>query len=340
MDSDKNTSPDDEEVQANNSQDIPADALSRTPEDLEQEQAEEKAANPDATLNEVKGKKVSPIKEFFRKVNIYFLGFVLLAAIAGVITVVSYLNSQKPAPKAVIEGGQALTEDALKELSNTDATVGDTSQTLTIQGNAIIAGEALMRGNLNVAGNFQTGGTIRGPSITISGEANLGTAQINRLQVAQDLAVQGNTTVRDLSASGSASFGGAVSAPQLTVSRLIMGGNAELQIPNHISFTGPSPSRGATGSALGNGGSASVNGSDTSGTINIRTGTGTATGCFVRINFNQNFSRQPKVIVSPVGSGAGQTQYYVDRDQTGFSICAASPAPSNQTFAYDYFVMN
>ena len=339
MDSDKNTRPDDEEPQANDSQDAPADALSRTPDDLDQEQSERKANNPEANLGELGGKKVSPIKKFFRKVNVYFLGFVLLAAIAGAVTLVSYLNSQKPTPKAVIEG-QALTEDALKELSNTDATVGDTSQTLTIQGNAIIAGESLMRGNLNVAGNFQAGGPIRGPSITISGESTLGTAQINRLQVAQDLAVQGTTTVRDLSASGAASFGGAVTAQQLTVSRLIMGGNAELQIPNHISFTGPSPSRGATGSALGNGGSASVNGSDTSGTINIRTGTSTGTGCFVRVNFNQSFSRQPKVIVSPVGSGAGQTQYYVDRDQSGFSICAASPAPSSQTFAYDYFVMN
>lgn len=339
MDSNKNTSPEDEEVQANNSQEAPADALSRTPDDLEQEEAEHKAANPEANTSEPAEKKVSPVKKFFRKVNVYFLGFVLLAAIAGIITLVSYLNSQKPTPEAVI-GEQALTEDALKELSNTDATVGNTSQTLTIQGNAIIAGEALMRGNLNVAGDFQVGGAIRGPNITISGDSNLGSTQANRLQVAEDLAVQGNTTVRDISTSGSASFGGNVTAPQLTVSRLIMGGNAELQIPNHISFTGPSPSRGATGGALGNGGSASVSGSDTSGTINIRTGTGTAAGCFVRINFNQNFTRQPKVIVSPISAGAGLTNYYVDRDQSGFSICAASPAPSSQTFAYDYFVAN
>lgn len=339
MDSDKNTSPNDDDVEANNSQEAPADALSRTPDDLEQEEVERKAASNQASTDTVAGKKVSPVKAFFRKVNVYFLGFVLLAVIAGAITLTSYLNSQKPTPKAQIEG-QALTEDALKELSNTDASVGNTSQTLTIQGNAIVAGEALMRGNLNVAGNFQVGGTIRAPSITISGESNLGTAQVNRLQVAEDLAVQGNTTVRNLSASGTASFGGAVTAPQLTVSRLILGGNAELQIPNHISFTGPSPSRGATGGALGNGGSASVNGSDTSGTVNIRTGTGTVAGCFVRINFNQSFSRQPKVIVSPVGAGAGQTQYYVDRDQAGFSICTASAAPGSQTFAYDYFVAN
>ena len=339
MDSDKNTSPSDEDKQANASQEAPADALSRTPEDLDQEQAAQEAAGITSGKNELPEEKVSPIKKFFRKVNVYFLAFVLIAAVAGIITAVSYFNSQKEAPKAEIES-QALTEEALRDLSNTDATVGDTSQTLTIKGNAIIAGEALMRGNLNVAGNFQVGGTIRGPSITISGDSNLGSTQVNSLQVAENMAVQGNSTFRDLSTSGSASFGGAVTAPQLTVSRLVMGGNAELQIPNHISFTGPSPSRGATGNALGNGGSASISGSDTSGTVNIRTGTNTGAGCFVRINFNQSFSRQPKVIVSPVGSGAGQTQYYVDRDQAGFSICAAAPAPGSQTFSYDYFVAN
>lgn len=338
MDSDKNTSPDEKDNQSNSPQDVPADALSRTPEDLEQEQAEQAAANG-TTKSDIPEEKVSPIKKFFRKVNVYFLAFVLIAAVAGIVTWVSYLNSQKPEEKIDIEN-QALTEDALKELSNTDATVGDTSQTLTIQGNAIVAGEALMRGNLSVAGNFQVGGSIRGSSITISGESNLGSTQINTLQVAQDLSVQGTSNFRDISTSGAASFGGAVTTPQLTVTRLIMGGNAELQVPNHISFTGPSPSRGATGGALGNGGSASVSGSDTSGTINIRTGTSTGTGCFVRINFNQGFSRQPKVIVSPVGSAAGKTQYYVERDQAGFSICTAAPAPGSQTFSYDYFVMN
>jgi hypothetical protein len=340
MDSDKNNPSSSEDNQTSgSSQQAPADALSRTPDDLEQEQAEQIAANNSTGSAQLAEEKVSPLKKFFRKVNVYFLGFILIAAVAGAITIVSYLNSQKPAPEAVIQN-QALTEEALKELSNTDASVGDTSQTLTIQGNAIVSGEALMRGNLNVAGSFQTGSSITAPGITISGDSNFGTTQIQSLQVAQDFAVQGSTTMRDLSVSGAATFGGSVTAPQLTVTRLIMSGTAELQIPNHISFTGPSPSRGATGGALGNGGSASVNGSDTTGTVNIRTGSNTAAGCFVRINFNQNFNKQPHVIISPVGSGAGQTQYYVDRDQAGFSICAAAPAPANKTFAYDYFVTN
>lgn len=327
------------ENEAAGEQQAPADALSRTPDDLEQERAEQAAANPSADKpGEAAGdKKISPLKRFFRKVNLYFLLFGLVMVIAGVIAAVNYLNSQKVEPKPDI-ASQALTESALKQLANSDATVGGAAQTLTIQGNAVIAGQTLMRGNLNVAGNFQTGGSIQGPTLTISGTANLGQTQINTLQVAQNTTVQGSTTLRDLNVSGTSTFGGAMTASQITVSKLILSGNSVLQVPNHISFTGAPPSRTITATVLGNGGSASVSGSDTAGTVNISTGNNPTTGCFVQINFAQRFATQPRVIVSPVGAGAGQTRYYTTRTETGFSICTAAPAPANQTFAFDYFV--
>ena len=334
MDSDKKPSEDETSKQE---QEAPADALSRTPDEIEEERAEHAAEHPESNPAEPAEKKVSPIKKFLRKVNVYLLLFILVLVVAGIIAAVSYLNSQKPADKVDIED-QALTEEALKQLSNTDATVGNTSQTLTIQGNAIISGETLMRGNLNVAGNFQSGGSIKGPSITISGESNLGSTQISSLQISEDLAVQGGTTMRDLNVAGASTFSGAVTASQLTVSRLILSGSGELQVPNHISFTGASPSRASTGAALGGGGSASVSGTDTAGTVNISTGGNTAAGCFIRIAFNQSFSKQPRVLISPIGNGAGLTRYYVDRDQSGFSICTSAPAPAHQRFGFDYFV--
>ena len=324
-------------------QQAPADALSRTPEDLEQAEAEQKAAAGTTGSDELEEKKLSPIKQFFRKVNVYLLLFLLIVAVAGVFVAVDYLNSQKSstAGDTVQQpdiASQKLTEDALKQLANTDTSVGSASQTLTIQGNAIIDGQTLMRGNLNVAGNFQSGGRIQGPSLTISGDTNLGTTQINTLQVAQNTAIQGNTTTRDLSVAGSATFSGAVTMSQLTVSRLTLSGNSVIEIPNHLSFTGAPVGRGATGPALGNGGSASVSGSDAAGTVNVSTGGGTSAGCFVRINFSQNYSAQPRVIVSPIGAGAGLSNYYVDRNESGFSICAATAPPANQSFGFDYFV--
>jgi len=323
------------------SQQDPADALSRTPDDLKQERAET-AAN-DADLSgldiDLPEKKISPAKKFLRKVNVYILIFVLLLVVAGAIAAVSYFNSQKTPEAATVES-QSLTTDALKSLANSDASVGNSSQTLTIQGNAVISGQTLTRGNLNVAGNFQTGGGIQGPTLTVSGATNLGSTQINSLQVASTTAIQGTTTMRALNVSGATAFSGPVTAAQITVTRLILSGNASLEVPNHISFTGAAPNRVANNFVLGNGGTTSINGSDTAGTVNINTGNNPTTGCLVKVNFAQTFARTPRVIISPVGAAAGKLQYYVDRESTGFSICSANTPGANESFAFDFFVTN
>lgn len=318
----------------------PADALSRTPEELEDAVGASESA-PEAPEEEKgkpkKDKKPSALRKWLRELNIYFLLFLLVLIIAAVIATVTYLNSQKD-PAVPATGTQELSQEALQQLANTDTSVGDNTQTLTIQGNAIIDGQTLMRGNLNIAGNLQTGGSIQGPSITISGTSNLGTAQINSLQVAGNTAIEGSTSMRDLSVAGTSTFNGAMTASQITVSRLIMSGNASLEIPNHIAFTGPAPNRTVNQAQLGSGGSASVSGSDTTGTININIGNNPAAGCMVRVNFNQQYTRPPRVLITPIGNAAGRTQHYVERDQSGFSVCTATPAPANQSFAFDYFV--
>lgn len=316
----------------------PADALSKTPEELAEEAKAngQEAISPETEAEKAMEKGMSPIKKFLRHVNIYFLGFILLLVIAGIAAVVYYFNSRKVTPPASL-ATQTLSQDALKQLANTDTSVGNSNQTLTIKGNTIINGQTLTRGNLNVAANLQTGGSITAPNLTVSGTSNLGTAQINSLQVAGNVVVQGDTTLHNVSVTGAAAFNGAVTASQLTVTHLILSGNAVLEVPNHIAFTGPSPVH-STGNALGQGGTTSLNGSDTTGTANINTGNNTSAGCFITITFNKPYTSQPHVIVSPVGSAAGQTQYYVNRSTTSFSICTANAAPANATFAYDYFV--
>ena len=314
-----------------------ADALSMTPEELEEDAKKQASENPTAAAPTEK--KISPIKKLFRKLNVYLLLFIFIVVIAGAIAIVSYLNSQKTPAEPNI-ASQTLTPEALKQLANTDASVGSSAQTLTIQGNAIIAGQTLARGNLNVAGNIQAGGSISAPTLTISGTSNLGTAQINSLQVAGTVAIQGATTIAALNVAGVSSFGGAMTASQITVTNLILSGNASLSVPNHISFPGANPGRTVDNGVLGQGGTSSVSGSDTSGTVNINSGNNPSPGCFARINFNQRYTNQPHVMVSPVGAGAGATQFYVTRDTSGFSICTVNAAPANQAFAYDYFVTN
>lgn len=350
MDSDKKDEPTPEEqhdeppkdsgAKTSAEQDAPADALSMTPDELEEQRAEQAASDTDLSgLDEPAEKKLSPFKKLLRKVNVYALAMGLIFVAGGTFAAVNFFNSQKAPTEAGI-ASQSLSEDALKQLANTDTTVGNNSQTLTIQGNAVISGQTLTRGDLNVAGNLQTGGSIQGPSLTISGAVNLGDTQANNLQVATNLAVQGTTTVRDLNVAGASTFSGNLTASQLTVTRLVLSGNASLEIPNHIRFSGPSPNRTFNTGILGNGGSASVNGSDTSGTINVNSGNNPTSGCFMRVIFSQGFSNSPHVIVSPVGAGAGQMQYYVERNNAGFNLCSANPAPANQAFAFDYFVTN
>lgn len=331
----KDTAPSDSsDKPENRGQQAPADALSRTPEDLAQAEAE--SASGLDTIDEPV-KKVGPIRAFFRVVNVYFLIFILIVVVAVAFTVVNYFNANNTTPAPSI-AEQNLTEETLQELANSDATVGSTSQTLTIQGNAIVEGQTLMRGNLNVAGNLQTGGSIQGPSLTISGTSNLGTAQINTLQVAQNLTTQGNLAVNGtLSVAGASSFSGDVTASKITVTNLILSGNAILDVPNHLRFSGSTPTR-TPGNALGSGGSVSINGSDTAGNVTINTGGGTQAGCFINVTFAQAFTSTPRVIVSPVGTAAGLTDYYVTRSQTGFSVCAATAAPANSTFGFDYFI--
>lgn len=282
-------------------------------------------------------KKPNGLKKFFHKVNVYLLGFILLLVIGGAVTIVNYLNSKKAPPTPNV-ATQQLTESTLKNLANSNATVGSSAQTLTIQGNAVFSGQVLIRSSLAVAGNIQSGTTLIAPNLTISGNANLPSTQISKLQVSTDAIIQGAATLGSLNVSGVSSFSQPVTASQITVTNLILSGKATLQIPNHISFTGPSPSRSINPVALGSGGTASVNGSDNDGTININTGNNPAAGCFTTITFATPFASPPHIEISPVGLGAGETQYYVNRSTTSMSICTASPAPGNQVFAFDYFV--
>lgn len=316
-------------------QQAPVDALSRTPEDLAMQDAKDVADLDDL---DDKVEKLPAYKRFFRAVNIYMLIFILILAVTAVVTVVNYLNASKPPVQPTI-ANQNLTEDSLKQLATSDASVGNNSQTLTIQGNAIIQGQTLTRGNFNVVGNIQTGGSIQGPNLVISGTSNLGTAQINSLQVATNTTIQGDAIVNgNLNVAGTSSFNGAMTASQITVTNLILNGNAVLQVPNHVAFDGPTPTLSSTPSVLGGGGTASIKGSDTSGTVTIGTGNNPTPGCFAQITFRQKFNEQPYVTISPIGLAAAQTQYYVNRSATGFSICTVNAAPANQTFAYDYFI--
>jgi len=273
----------------------------------------------------------------FKGLNIYLIMFVFIMVFALIIVAASYLQSQKSNTAKIKT--QTLTQDDLRKVATSDASIGNNQQVLTVQSSAVFAGKVLIKDSLEVAGNLQIGGTVGLTNLTISGTTQMGQAQINKnLAVAGDTSLQGGVTIaKSLQVNGGATITGSLSAGQITTSSLQL--NNDLTLTKHIVIGGSTPSR-SNGSALGNGGTSSVSGSDTAGTLAVNTGSNTSAGCFATINFTNRYNGTPRIQVTPVGSSAGGLQYYVNRNSTSFSICSNNAAPTGSSFAFDYFVVN
>jgi cytoskeletal protein CcmA (bactofilin family) len=288
------------------------------------------------------GKKSSKppfFKRIWQKFNIYLLLFVLVILVAVGVTLGLFLKNKSVSNtnKTTI-GAQNLSTEALKQLADTSVTVGNANQVLNVKSNAIFSNAVLVQGDLEVAGRLKSGGDLQLPNITVSGTGRFSQLQADSLAVNGNESVQGQLTVqKGLNVSGSGSFTGTLSAAQISTSSLQI--NGDFTLTQHLVAGGPVPNVGR-GSAVGNGGTASLGGSDTAGSITINTGSGTGAGCFATVNFVRRYNSTPHVIVTPVGSGAAGLSYYVNRSTSDFSVCTASPAPSGQSFGFDYFVVD
>jgi hypothetical protein len=278
------------------------------------------------------------IQRLFIHINIYLLLFLLLLIIAAATGTIYYLKANNQAASNN-SSSQNLTQSELSQLANSDVTVGGPQYTLNVQSNAVFSGSVLVHSNLQVAGTLQIGSASANTSLTVAGTSTFDNVQINK-----SLAVSGNGSIvgqfnvqGNLGVNGSATFSGAISAPQLTVSSLQLSG--DLTLLHHINAGGSTPTR-SYGTALGDGGSASVNGSDTAGSVTINTGTSPVVGCFLTITFATPFSATPHIVITPVGSSAAGLQYYINRSTTNFSICSASVPPASVSFGFDYIAFD
>jgi cytoskeletal protein CcmA (bactofilin family) len=258
--------------------------------------------------------------------SIYFPVFVVLVIALVVFTVLIYDHHTPTTPSL---NQQTLTPSELSNLASGNQVVGNSNEVLTVQSSSIFNGQVLVRGQLQVAA---------------SGLAVAGSSQIEQLQIAKSLAVAGTVTVQGtltlqsgLSVNGTGNFSGSVSTPQLTTSSLQL--NGDLSIDHHIDTNGSIPSH-TTGSAVGSGGTTSINGSDTAGTVTINTGGDPSIGCYISVNFAASFANTPHVLLTPVGSSSVGLEYYVNRSSSGFSICSANAPQSAQSYVFDYFVID
>jgi hypothetical protein len=267
--------------------------------------------------------------------NLWLVVFILVVIASGAVVFVSIKSAK---PTTTVSKAGSLTDQQLASLKGNTTLVGDAKQTLDVQSNSIFEGAVLLRSDLSIAGSLKVGSGISIPSITVGGSGSFGQIGISGgLNVAGDTALQGNLTVqKNLTVSGTASFGN-LSVSTLGVTTLQLRG--DLNLNQHINASGGVPGR-SLGTAVGGGGTASVSGSDTAGTVNISTGGSPPAGCFITVSFAHNYSGTPHVTITPANSSAASLQYYVNRTNTNFSVCSAGVPAASTNYVFDYIVID
>ncbi len=277
----------------------------------------------------------SGFRKLIPAVNIYTLLFLVVfgAVLVGLVLLAS---AGKKANQELNFSTQELSTEALQKLRNTDASVGDAQQTLTIAANAVFNNKILVRGDMDVAGTIKAGSSVDLPGITVTGQSNF-----NSISVAGSMSVVGTTTMQgplvvqqSLNVSGDTTVSGSVLASKVVADSIQF--NQNLSFQKHIDAGGATPTIAAT-SSVGSGGTVSINGTDTNGTVTINTGSSPVLGIMATITFKLAFSETPRVLITPVGASSAGLQFYVTRTTTGFSIGTTSAPLSGTNYVFDFF---
>ena len=274
--------------------------------------------------------------QLFHKFNMYLAAFIFLIIIACIIAYVAIRNSQSSNQSNAYSATQLSTK-TLSQLQNNNVTVGDVKQTLNVEANANFAGSVLVRNNLDVAGIIKVGGPLSVSGLDVAGSSKFDQLQANNVSVSGNINLQGQLNVQqNLSVAGGGTFGGPISAPSITINTLSL--SQDLQLSRHIDAGGSTP-RSYSGGAVGNGGTVTISGSDTAGTVTVGIGSSPSTGTLASVVFAAPYNITPFVIITPVGSSAAGLQYYITRSSTSFTINVNIAPTAGTHFSFDYMVM-
>jgi len=262
---------------------------------------------------------------------------VILLAGAGVGYLVA--TSHPKANTTTTPQVSTLTPDQISKLTDVGTSLGNTNQVLTIGANSLFKSNLSVNGDTTVGGKFSANGTVTLGQLNITG-ATAATA----LTVGGDLLVNGAETVQKsltvfnllavnggLNVSGTASVN-ALNASSISTRNISISGPLTI---GHLVTQGPAPA--ISGGSVGGGGTVSISGNDTAGTVNINTGSGPTTGVLASITFRASFSSTPHISLTPITSDAAGAAYYVTRAASGFAIHINSPV-GGATYGFDYIV--
>ncbi len=145
------------------------------------------------------------------------------------------------------------------------------------------------------------------------------------------LNVSGLTTLEDLKVTGTA-----------TVGTLVVTGNATFKgniiIEGHIITSGTTPAGNVLGAA-GVGGSVSIEGNDTAGTITVTTGSAPSAGELANAVFSKTFGKKPNINLTPVSEAAAAADYYYTSTPQDFKLKFSSLPLPNTVYVYSYFTV-
>lgn len=136
-----------------------------------------------------------------------------------------------------------------------------------------------------------------------------------------NLNASGNTTLQNLTVTGTATFG-------------------SVYINGKIMTSGVAPQV-STEAAAGVGATVSVSGNDVAGRVEITTGTAPVGDILAKLQFNIGYTAgTPQVVLTPVGKGSAGIQSYVDNiEADSFKIGASQAPQSNTTYVFTYHVL-
>ena len=244
--------------------------------------------------------------------------FLLLVGVTIIIVVKKEVKKEKPTPVTI--NTQTLDNGTLNKLTAQAGPADQTKQQLTISPDTLFKNTVEVQGTLKTDKDLEVGGTL-----TVHGNTTLqGAVGINS----------------NLSVKGSMSVAGTLSAPALNVGTL---GVTNLNLAGNLNFGGhlvPSGSRPAIKTSVAaSGGTVTIDGNDTAGTITINIGSGgVIAGEMAIITFNKPFSLTPKVQLTPINSAASSLNYYATRTASFFTVDTSSIPANGASYVFDYLV--
>jgi hypothetical protein len=237
-------------------------------------------------------------------------------SVAGIIFVKHLSSVNQPTTNVTINT-QSLDNGTLNQLTPAD---GKTKEQLTISPDTIFKNSTVVQGSSQVIKDLSVGG-----SLDVQGTAILR----DSLTIGKSLSVGTNLTVNGLITAASLNVG------SIAISSINISGN--LTFGGHLSPNGSPPS--ARTSTAAGGGSVTVSGNDTAGTIIIKTGGGgLAAGEMAVITFSSAFSTTPKVQLTPVSEPASSLRYYATKSASFFTINTGNAPAAGTTYIFDYLV--